>query len=603
MHELLGTQFTDLGCFVECGEIRSILPPGMYGRAVAGLDKAKMGLESRKGGGGGGNDEAIRVQNQQIDANFKYDKENYKFNWNQPTGDGKFDDPGKPLGQVWKKFNHTLEGLAIQKGNDQQQVDYQNDTMIQNWENQVSNSDYIHLQQKKLFEKSEDRARAQFDYNDIAVEQGMRREEQVLNEAFIDTAFNNQQMIQDMYDTIGGAGYDEASLMLGLQNTEGELDHQLQQQYTNLDQTSQKLGIQQGKTQLDLLGSKAGAGIAKAEIGQDLTAKETNKQFDRAALGHSVRTAKTRNEYENDIIRREVQDTRAKAAFDTVESQVQSLQQQGQAQLSQSGRSKGKAIQMALAQFGRQQSFIADTLVRGEKVASAKMVQQKKQLLDTTQKAAMAEQKLDFSTMDAFEKARLGMDKIKQDLKISEGKGGLALNEIKQNMGHLIENTEISEKEINRNLESAQTQAGLGKSKIDFNLDSFGKQFKTDQDRMRASLDSAVKSSVLAKEDLVNAKYAADLEVEAARMLNPQTPPEIPPPLPLEMMTYQDPLNPDVPPGPIKGAKMSENIGGGISSGQKFMGGLMSGISAGLAVSGPAGWAVGLGTAALSWLV
>ena len=66
-----------------------------------------------------------------------------------------------------------------------------------------------------------------------------------------------------------------------------------------------------------------------------------------------------------------------KAALDTAkqleDQAIQGLQASGQAQLSQSGRSQGKAVQMIMAELGRQNNYLAEALIRGQDVAGARM--------------------------------------------------------------------------------------------------------------------------------------------------------------------------------------------------------------------------------------
>ena len=65
----------------------------------------------------------------------------------------------------------------------------------------------------------------------------------------------------------------------------------------------------------------------------------------------------------------------AKAAHESTERNLQALKAQGQAALTQAGRSQGKAVQMVLAELGRQNAYIAETLMRGSGAAEARMKQ------------------------------------------------------------------------------------------------------------------------------------------------------------------------------------------------------------------------------------
>ena len=66
-------------------------------------------------------------------------------------------------------------------------------------------------------------------------------------------------------------------------------------------------------------------------------------------------------QFQNDLIRRENKNTYAKAAHESTERNLQALKAQGQAALTQAGRSQGKAVQMVLAELGRQNAYVAET--------------------------------------------------------------------------------------------------------------------------------------------------------------------------------------------------------------------------------------------------
>ena len=54
----------------------------------------------------------------------------------------------------------------------------------------------------------------------------MDRELQVLDEEFTAAAFDHQELVQDLFEATGAAGFDKVSTKLGLKDTEGMLDYQ-----------------------------------------------------------------------------------------------------------------------------------------------------------------------------------------------------------------------------------------------------------------------------------------------------------------------------------------------------------------------------------------
>ena len=49
-----------------------------------------------------GNQEAVRLQNEQVEKQYQYDKQMYKFDWDESI------DPatGQERGQMWRTYNH-----------------------------------------------------------------------------------------------------------------------------------------------------------------------------------------------------------------------------------------------------------------------------------------------------------------------------------------------------------------------------------------------------------------------------------------------------------------------------------------------------------------
>jgi len=581
MEYLFGNSFTDVDMFHEAREIDSILPPGMYAKKISGIDKCLMGLECRKGGGGGGSD----AQEEWVENQFKYDKKLYDYNWGKP-GDsltGEYED-----GMQWKKYNMATTALETKKANDAAGKAYQEATAQQNWEHSIAIQDYSYLSQLKAYQKSGEQYTQQTGLNQAEYENALERETAVLDEQFIQSAFENQNLIMDLYETAGGKGYDKASTMLGLQNTEGELEYAKLTEQTGLSQEFDKAAFNKADTQLSMKDSAGGTAYQAASIKAAGQQKAHELQYEKAITGSGgadVRESKQRADFENDLIRREVQNSRAKAAFDTTEKNVQALQAVGQAQLSQAGRSQGKAVQMVLAQLGRTQSFTVENMMHESNSAQARMKQNRAKALNTVQRAAMADQKIDFEALANIDKVERDTEEALRGLDVDIEKGELGLDKIQQGMFHAIENTEIKTDEIDRNLQHAQAEAGFDVEKIDWELDNLSDRFAQNQLILQSTLDSAVKASIANTKDIAQAKVQSDLQAWSNLMLEPEKAPDIPPPLSLPDTKYDDIMEPTKPPEPIKGASYNASSGGDFM--QSAVGALSTGMQVGMTTGNP----------------
>lgn len=500
-------------------------------------------------GGGGGNkagDEANRLQREQVEKQYEYEKKVYDFNWEGSKAN--------PVGQNWKNFNHQVEGLEIKKQNDKLARDYKQATNQQQYDYGVEQQDYQHEQNLRIYRKSEDQYGQQRAFNELEMQQALDREKEILNEQFIESAFQNQSLIQDLYEDVGGAGYDKAAQLLGLKDARGELNYQKDQQLTRLKQTAEGARFDQAGKQLELVDASGSTDYRKASITQELLDKEAANKFKKLDLTLSQTAAMKRADFENNLIMREISDSKAKAAFDTTNANIKSLQQLGTAATTQAGRSQGKAVQMVLAELGRQQAWTVESMVRGESNARIRMAQNRFNALNTAASAGIKKAQIDYDTLSNIQRAERDLDEADRDLRITGAQGKIDLDEIRKNVMDAAESTDIDVKEINRNLQQKQAESGVALKKIDWEVANVGSRFKHNQNVLRATLDSAVKASVDAKKGIVRDKYQADLAAEAIRMLEPERQTPLPKPLSIPETVYQDPLDPAKPPAPIKGA-------------------------------------------------
>ncbi len=570
-------------------------------------------------GGGGSSNKIIKFQNEQIKKQFKLDQKNYEFTTGKKWDKDKkkyvqtFNADGSKKGTMHDAYEFAKEQLDLQKAADKKSIAYQEETAKQNWEQGKSIQQYEWDQQDAVYEKNQEQYLKQLDFNELEYNDALVREQTVLDETFIQNAFQNQSLVQDLYEATGSKGFEQAAIKLNLQSQEANTEYGVEKQLLNLSQATENAEYDTANVQLGILGTQGAAAFREATTIHDLATAEAQRKFQKANL---VVDTKTRNQvvdYQNEMIRREQTNAQRNAANQQVENEVKALQAAGQAQLSQAGRSQGKAVQTVLAELGRQQNYVAETIVRGKNAADARMKQNQAMALSATQKAALAEQQIDFSSVQGITKALMQVDEINRGLTISDAEKQINLNRIQKGVSDNIATTELDVRKLEQDLEVGQTKAGLSLKEIDFDLENLGTQFNMDQNILEASLDSAVNAFEMNKQDILRDKTEADMRAEALSMLDPSIgrdaldlenfkPLDIPTP------EYQNPQKPNIPPAPIKGATQSL-----MTTADVLPGAALSGVATGLAVGtatagmsslgamagGPIGMIAGLGAFAL----
>ena len=566
-------------------------------------------------GGRSSQNKIIEHQNEQIRKQYEYDLKNYEFQYGlEKDADGnfvqKFDDDGTKSGVLNNQYEYQLESLNLRKQADQETRDYQEETANQNWEQGKSMQQFQWDQEDRLFNKNTEQYESQLDVNELEYQDSLARERAVLDERFIESAFQNQGIIQDLYEATGTAGFNKTQAKLGLLNRENTIEYQKQKQLTNLKQSTKGAGYSTAAKQLDILDGRGKSRYQTATQYLDLASKEAENRFAKERLNLDTRTQTQALEFQNEMLRRESNKQALDTAKQIEDQEVQALRAQGQAQLTQAGRSQGKAVQGILAELGRQNNYLAEALIRGQDVAGARMKQNRLTALNTVQRAAIAEQQINFKTVENINKAMLNVGEINRGMKMSDAKGQISLDEIQQGVMNNVENASLDVRKLEDELTAAQTETGLSLKKMDFDLDMLGSRFKTNQDIIRTQLESAVRTSEMNMKDIYRAKTQADLNAEARRMLDPSQGRNLVDlenfrPIELPEAIYQDPMAPEVGPPPIQGATQST-----VSFGQALPGAALSGAVAGIgtysALAGlggkaatmatPLGWAVGLGS-------
>tara|TARA_R100001443_G_scaffold9052_2_gene18552 strand:+ start:101 stop:1801 length:1701 start_codon:yes stop_codon:yes gene_type:complete len=525
--------------------------------------------------GGGGQKDAIKHQNEQIKKKWEYDKKNYEYQWGVDAntigedgegGSQQFNADGTKKGAAWDDYQFNVEAFEKRKASDQESRQYQQDTAQQNWEMGVAAQDYEWDKQDEIYKQNQEQYANSIAYNQREYNDALERETLVLEEQFLQSAFENQGMIADLYEATGSAGFDQASQKLGLLKQEDLIESQKQKQLINLKQQTEGSKYQKAGTELSMLDASGKSQFEQASLVQGLGAQEADRRFQKAFVIMDDKQKEVATQYQNEMIRRQTRQTYAKAAQEGQEQIIASLKQQGQAQLTQSGRSQGKAVQMVMAELGRQNAYLANSLMHGTGIAEAQSKFNAKSMLSNKAKAGLQLDKLQNDSKTGLEKTLLNLEEVDRNLKLGNARGELSLDQIKKQVFDNVENTALDVKTLENNLLHAQTRTGLDLKKIDWDIDNLGSRFKTNQDIMKATLDSAVEASALNRKDILRGREKADLDAEALRMLDPSIGRDAVDlenfkPLDLPMVEWQAPQEPKLPPAPIKGAMQDTSIG------------------------------------------
>lgn len=132
-------------------------------------------------------DQARRFQQQQIDAQNRYNKAKYKYDWRE-TKDN---------------YNFLKGGIQIQRDNEERLGAYQDQTRLQDYNYRLQIQRYEENQQNRLFNKSEDLYRQQRAFNDVAATMAFQSANRRLQETFAESAFDNQDLLVKMLEQEG----------------------------------------------------------------------------------------------------------------------------------------------------------------------------------------------------------------------------------------------------------------------------------------------------------------------------------------------------------------------------------------------------------------
>ena len=419
-----------------------------------------------------------KMHNKAVKQQYKQDKKNYKYQWKQTK----------------RLYEYQKDEVENAKRNNATQVNYQNETNKQNWNHQLAIDDYEYQEKKNAYAKSMQTYDGQIDFNKKAEAVAIKSIDNVLGEKFLQTAFDNQQMVNDFFTMSGNKEFEKAATSLGLQTAQDQAGYEtsksIAEQNQSLKQTQLKKAqsfkelsrqanaaslaqkslrteaeIKQGDAEFSKSSSKLNfedaltAGrFTKAESIQELENQRQQTGIAKAGLGLELQQSAQEFKISQKQNSLALSKLRAEQAFESDKLALESLQAKGQARLNQAGVSAASSVVSVLSSLGQQQTAIVDSMVREEEIALAAMEEAAnvKDIADS--KTAIEGAKVDQSLFDNVAKAKLQLQRADDDLTIAGKKTDLEIGQLDKNIRDVAE---VADQDIKKSRVDFQSLADL----------------------------------------------------------------------------------------------------------------------------------------------
>lgn len=132
-------------------------------------------------------DKARELQQKQINATYKYNKQVYNFERQQ----------------AFRQYEFTLEGLKIQKENERNLLKYNYKTQLQSARFQQRIQDYQYKSQLKQYAKSEKIYKQQLGFNEMAAYRAAAGEARRMQDVVADQAYQKQELFTQLLEAEG----------------------------------------------------------------------------------------------------------------------------------------------------------------------------------------------------------------------------------------------------------------------------------------------------------------------------------------------------------------------------------------------------------------
>lgn len=149
-----------------------------------------------------------KAQDKNIQKQQKSNKEQWRFEWDQ----------AKSL------YDFNVTNQEINKSNTENDLQFQDNSRLENWEYGMGIRDYEFTQLNRAYDQDLAQAKNQKTFNQLALEQANREQDQFLEEALLGISFDEDQMLLDFAASSAGLGAkkEQAQKIAGLGLFKGE---------------------------------------------------------------------------------------------------------------------------------------------------------------------------------------------------------------------------------------------------------------------------------------------------------------------------------------------------------------------------------------------
>ena len=365
-----------------------------------------------------------------------------------------------------EQYEHQEDIVDANRHNNQQQVNYQNAALQQEWNHSMAIADYEFNQQNAAYNASVDTYGDQLEYNAQALTLAQAHEDIRLQETVTQSAYDSQQLLQNMYETAGLSTFETAQNTLNLQNVENEagyaeavqLQEHAQQSQHYQDSADQLQTELEGKTaltehQIETIGIQSQMNQSDALYQQEQSRNDFEEALNETTQTtssilhqldvHQQETSIARNGLSIDVFESEVDrefaqkeaainlnKMRVQNANEAHNLSLQALEKKGQARLGQAGLSNAVTVQAVVASMGRQAAALADAVsMEGgyEKLLNWK-AEQKAAIAEA--KAEQSNAELDLSFWDKTLQANIDITAANAGLDLSQTASELTISQL-----------------------------------------------------------------------------------------------------------------------------------------------------------------------------
>jgi hypothetical protein len=130
---------------------------------------------------------ARAAEQRRIDNQYKYDTQNWKFNWKN----------------LQREYRYRTQETGVARSNQEQNLRYMENTALRDYQYNLAIRDYDYKNQLRQYNESERIYGLQLGFNNMAAQMAMANEERRFNEIMTGMAFEQQDMLVKMLEQEG----------------------------------------------------------------------------------------------------------------------------------------------------------------------------------------------------------------------------------------------------------------------------------------------------------------------------------------------------------------------------------------------------------------